>query len=244
MNKKFSIITITKDNLFELKRTFQSLQNQTLKDFEWIVIDGASSDGTSEWLSCLEMQTFEVKWKSEIDFGISDAWNKGIALSSGEQVLILNSGDTYDPNMIEVFSKKISSNSITCSNARLIDPVSLKQVGVFRAEPHKLWRGMHLPHNWCAVPRIYYEFYGDYPLIKYAMDFSWFHKFYKLNKLDSFHCINIELGNYHLGGVSDKNYIKSFTQNRNILIENGYSKFIAYALFCLYTIKHALNKIK
>jgi glycosyltransferase involved in cell wall biosynthesis len=242
MKPTFSIVTIVKNDLLGLIRTFDSLQNQNNFDFEWIVMDGASIDGSKDWLASLKKQNFRLLWESQKDDGIADAWNKGIMKSAGEQVLILNAGDTYDFNMIEIFEKKICSNKITCANARLIDPIRQIQVGIFRAEPNKLWRGMHLPHNWCSVPISFYKLYGCYPLMKYSMDFSWFHRLYKLKGVDSFQCIDIALGNYYLGGLSDKKYIESFSYNRKVLIDNGRGFFSAFFIFLLYVFKHYIKR--
>jgi glycosyltransferase involved in cell wall biosynthesis len=244
MSVTFSIITISKDALSELKRTYQSLINQTLKDFEWIVVDGDSNDGTKEWLCSISNNKFEFSFVSEKDKGISDAWNKGIVKSKGNQVLILNAGDTYDLNMIDVFKKNISNHKITCAHARLIDPNSLSEVGIFRAEPAKLWRGMHLPHNWCSVPKAFYKLYGGYPLMKYSMDFSWFHQFYKLNGADGFQCIDIVLGDYYLGGLSDKKFVESFSSNRKVLIDNGLGIFSAFFIFLMYVLKHYIKRLR
>lgn len=89
---KLSIITICYNNLEGLKRTYQSVVDQTArKDFEWIVIDGASTDGTPVWLH--EHDSEIDKWLSEPDTGIYNAMNKGIRMASGEYCLFLNSGD-------------------------------------------------------------------------------------------------------------------------------------------------------
>ena len=85
--KLFSIITICWNNLTELKKTFQSVDLQSCKDFEWIVIDGNSKDGTKEWL---EKNTL-ANWISEPDGGIYDAMNKGIDKASGEYLIFMNS---------------------------------------------------------------------------------------------------------------------------------------------------------
>lgn len=243
MKKTFSIITITKNSLPQLKRTFESLKRQTLKDFEWIVIDGASEDRTRDWLANLPQKNFDLLWISECDGGISDAWNKGIRMCNGSQILILNAGDTYDSNMIEIYQKKVRSDKITCAHARLIDPNSLQEVGIFKAEPWKLWRGMHLPHNWCAVPADFYKIYGDYPLLKYAMDFAWFHKYYKTCNKNSFEIIDKVLGSYYTGGISDKKYIQSFILNKNIIMENGCNKYLSLFILILYVSKHSLNNL-
>lgn len=85
---RFSIISVTRDNLGGLKATGESLEAQTFQGFEWIVIDGASRDGTQDYLA-----TTKSKWISEPDTGIYDAMNKGIAIASGDYLLFLNAGD-------------------------------------------------------------------------------------------------------------------------------------------------------
>lgn len=242
MNITFSIITIAKNALPELKRTYGSLKKQTIKDFEWIVVDGASTDGTKEWLNGMEVGDFRFSWMSEKDDGISDAWNKGIKKAVGKQVLILNAGDTYDEKMIEIFHDNISDNKITCSNARLISGGGDIQVGIFRAYPNKLWRGMHLPHNWCSVPKRFYLEIGQYSLIKYSMDFDWFHKYYKLYGDKGFNCINNVLGSYYLGGVSDKHYYESFLFNKKIILSSGSNIIITNIIMYYYIIKHMAKR--
>jgi putative colanic acid biosynthesis glycosyltransferase len=86
----FSIITITKDNLEGLQRSYDSLHVQDCDDYEWIVIDGASTDGTAAFLS-----DKEARWMSEPDDGLYDAMNKGIDRAQGEYLLFLNAGDVF-----------------------------------------------------------------------------------------------------------------------------------------------------
>jgi putative colanic acid biosynthesis glycosyltransferase len=85
---RYSIITITRNNLTGLRRTAASLATQICRDFEWIVIDGASNDGTPGFLA-----TTSAQWLSEPDHGIYDAMNKGLARAAGDYVLFLNAGD-------------------------------------------------------------------------------------------------------------------------------------------------------
>jgi len=82
----FSLVTVTKDNLRGFTATRESLDNQSFKDFEWVVIDGGSTDGTKEHLPQNAV--------SEPDDGIYDAMNKGIERAQGAYVLFLNAGDT------------------------------------------------------------------------------------------------------------------------------------------------------
>jgi glycosyltransferase involved in cell wall biosynthesis len=88
---QLSIITINKNNAFGLKKTIQSVINQTNKDFEYIVIDGNSDDGSIE---IIERYSSKINyWVSESDTGIYNAMNKGIRKAQGEYCLFLNSGD-------------------------------------------------------------------------------------------------------------------------------------------------------
>ena len=89
-----SIITINRNNAEGLEKTVQSVASQTLKEFEYIVVDGASTDGSVEVIKRYESQ-FEgrLKWVSEPDSGIYNAMNKGIRMAEGEYIQILNSAD-------------------------------------------------------------------------------------------------------------------------------------------------------
>ena len=90
---KLSIITISYNNLSGLKKTAQSILVQDWKDYEWIVIDGGSNDGTKEFLEQLTPQP--DYWCSEKDNGIYDAQNKGIMRAKGEYVCCMNAGDSF-----------------------------------------------------------------------------------------------------------------------------------------------------
>lgn len=89
--QKISIITINYNNLKGLQRTVESVVNQTLQDFEYIIIDGGSTDGSKKYIEG-QSEQFDY-WVSEPDKGIYNAMNKGIAKASGEYLLFLNSGD-------------------------------------------------------------------------------------------------------------------------------------------------------
>jgi glycosyltransferase involved in cell wall biosynthesis len=89
---KLSIITINKNNARGLERTIQSVIQQTSTDYEYIVIDGASRDGS---VDSIKKYADKINyWVSEPDAGIYNAMNKGIRKASGDYCLFLNSGDT------------------------------------------------------------------------------------------------------------------------------------------------------
>ena len=105
MKQKVSIITITYNNLDGLKKTRESIISQTYGDYEWIVIDGGSTDGTKEFLQ--EHADEMSYWCSEKDKGVYNAQNKGTSQASGDYCIYMNAGDTfYDKEVLEkVFSE-------------------------------------------------------------------------------------------------------------------------------------------
>ena len=101
---KLSVITIVYNNVRDIERTVLSVLNQTYPNIEYLIIDGASNDGTLDVLKKYESRF--SKMISEKDKGIYDAMNKGLALASGDYVLFMNSGDEiYAPDTVErIFS--------------------------------------------------------------------------------------------------------------------------------------------
>jgi len=90
---KYSIITVVLNDALGLERTAGSILKQVFDDFEWLVIDGGSHDGTLDVLNQYKILSPEVV--SEPDFGVYDAMNKGIELSTGEYLIFMNAGDTF-----------------------------------------------------------------------------------------------------------------------------------------------------
>jgi glycosyltransferase involved in cell wall biosynthesis len=109
---KLSIITINLNNAYGLRKTIESLVNQTFTDYEYIIIDGNSTDGSTELIK--EYTDKITYWVSEPDKGIYNAMNKGIPLAKGEYLLFLNSGDWLIENNIlyQVFSEKYNADII------------------------------------------------------------------------------------------------------------------------------------
>jgi len=88
-----SIITVNKNNATGLANTIRSVINQTFKEVEFIIIDGASNDGSIDIIKQNEQNV--TRWISQTDSGIYNAMNKGIALATGKYVYFLNSGDCF-----------------------------------------------------------------------------------------------------------------------------------------------------
>ena len=103
---KLTIITINYNHIEGLKRTIDSIMNQTFTDYEWIVVDGGSTDGSKELLE--QYKDRFAWWCSEPDKGVYNAMNKGIAHATGEYINFMNSGDCFATHTIlsEIFSQE------------------------------------------------------------------------------------------------------------------------------------------
>ncbi len=112
MLQKLSIITVCFNEVGSIGKTLSSVVEQTFKDFEWLVIDGGSSDGTVAEL--LRYRDHFAAFVSEKDSGIYDAMNKGIALAKGEYLLFLNGGDYIsDVTTLEsIFANRLEADFI------------------------------------------------------------------------------------------------------------------------------------
>ena len=107
----FTIITPTLNNKAELLETINSIKAQNFNDYEYIVIDGGSTDGTIELLK--ENNTI-TSWISENDRGIYDAINKGIKTSKGKYINTINAGDTYfSKNSLTIIKGYIEQKNIS-----------------------------------------------------------------------------------------------------------------------------------
>ena len=110
-----TIITSSFNSQKTIKRTIESILNQTEGNFEYLIIDGGSSDNTVETIISYEIKFKEkdipFKWISEPDKGIYEAWNKGIKLSQGNWIGFVGSDDELTKDYIETYSKFIHDNN-------------------------------------------------------------------------------------------------------------------------------------
>ena len=107
---KLTIITINLNNTLGLRRTIESVVSQTYVDYEYIIIDGGSTDGSVDVIR--EYQDQITFWVSEVDHGIYNAMNKGIMQAKGEYILFLNSGDMLVANNV---TERMLDNMPECS---------------------------------------------------------------------------------------------------------------------------------
>ena len=106
----FSIITVSLNARHVIKRTVRSIANQEERNFEWIVIDGGSTDGTAELVKDTGLTSYYI---SEKDNGIYNAMNKGIDAAQGEYCLFLNAGDElYSPFTLREIEKTLTTDIV------------------------------------------------------------------------------------------------------------------------------------
>jgi glycosyltransferase involved in cell wall biosynthesis len=239
---RLSIVTINLNRKEELKRTLSSLRAQSCKDFELLVIDGGSSDGSVEL--CAEFEDVISKVISERDEGIYDAWNKGIRHATGSMVGLLNAGDEYHPKVIsEVFAECQSCESenfpILCGRTFIVkDGVVKKLIG--NSIRRNLLLGIGVAHPAMFVPRWVYEAVGHYQRISIASDSHFILRCVKAS-------IPFRRSNYCVymdgTGLSHRSAEEGFEQYLNALTDLGLaSRMHAYVIARAYRLYRAASR--
>ena len=176
MNPKLSIITINYNNKAGLEKTIQSVSEQTSGDFEYIVIDGGSDDGSVEIIR--DNKDKISRWVSEPDNGIYHAMNKGIQAAKGEYCQFLNSGDwLVDGRVIETMLARISDCGIIYGNMlkQMPDGTRLKDKGAKgEVSMFTFYRGT-LNHSSAFIKRSLFDLYGLYDEnLQIVSDWKWY----------------------------------------------------------------------
>lgn len=173
-----SIITIVRNGAEFIGETIESVLSQNYQGIEYIVIDGLSTDGTVEIIQSYGSGiTF---WKSEKDEGIADAFNKGLAASTGDYVLYLNADDKLaGPEVISQMVEMMHKHELPTLIYGDIDFID-RQSGQFMRRAsipfssRSLLQGRMFPHPSLFTHRSYFEKYGNFDTrFKITMDYEW-----------------------------------------------------------------------
>ena len=153
-----SIVSVCYNNLGGLQETWRSVLGQTSPDWEWLVIDGDSADGTQAFLRSLEDP--RVRWVSEKDNGIYDAMNKGLTQAEGDYVTFLNSGDIFsEPNVLEEITRCVQAGMPDICYGDAYEKAESGELLRKTAHSHKrVWYGMFTHHQAMFYRR---KFVGD-----------------------------------------------------------------------------------
>jgi len=222
---KISIITVVHNNKDAIQDTMNSVLSQEYDDLEYIVVDGASTDGTVEVIKEAVKRPPEriIKFISEKDDGIYDAMNKGIQLATGEVVGLLNGDDVYADNLVlKKVAGVFANHSVDSCYADLVyvDKYNLdKVIRYWKSCDYQdglFGKGWAPPHPTFFVRKKVYEEYGIFDLeYKLAADFELIVRFLGKYGIPSVYIPNV-LVKMRLGGATNKSIINIIKQNLEI----------------------------
>ena len=230
---KISVITVTYNSEKFLHRNIESVNKQTYKNLEHIFIDGMSGDSTVE---IMKMSKRDSKVVSEKDYGIYDAMNKGIDLSSGDIICFLNSDDFYmDENILErVASKFRESNcKILTSNIIFIDE-SGNPNRMYRSVGFRRWMfkfGYMPAHPGTFFSRSIIQKVGQFKTdFQISSDFDYMLRAYEIvNQKEICELDKISVSMNH-GGISTKSFVSNLIitreMHKSLKINKQYANYL------------------
>jgi glycosyltransferase involved in cell wall biosynthesis len=229
----FSIVTVTFNSERYLEETIESVLSQDFGDFEYLIIDGGSTDRTLDIIRRHAAKDSRLSWISEPDRGISDAFNKGIARAKGEIVGILNSDDTYAPwalrAVAEAYAARPECDVFHGDMLRFQGDTPLFLLKAGRVGEN-IWHGMSLNHPATFVTRRAYEKVGLFdPELKVAMDYDLALRLY--TRGCRFHHIDRVLASMRYGGTSDDRFMDGLRELYAVTVREGYPRWKARLWF-------------
>lgn len=228
-----SVITVNLNNLYGLRKTMDSILSQSCQDYEWIVIDGGSIDGSKELIEQNEKHI--TYWVSEPDGGIFSAMNKGIKKACGDYLLFLNSGDCLAENDIIDYLNNCTLNDDfivgkTCSSKESLPPIKQKDNYATEETLERLSVSA-FPHQATFVRRNVFQKYGLYREDKQLAS-DWYLTICALIKGNcSVSYIPKIVSFIEPNGISQRNQNQLFRERKNFLAENP----LFFILFDFYT---------
>ena len=238
---KLSIVTVVKNSSNTIENTIKSVLSQNYKNFEYIIIDGGSNDGTLEIVQKYKDRISKII--SENDCGIWDAMNKGINLAEGDIIGFLNSGDIYYQNTFFNVNKYFSKNHIDF----LFGAVEKYKL-MCGYSPWKInWSlVLHITFCWFFIKTDKHKDVGLYNTKYFSADLDFFYKMITNFKMKGLGTPRNEIfGKFEKGGYSSKiNYIDHLNDLNRIRIDNGQSKFFVYFLYVIKVLKKPFKFVK
>lgn len=213
----FTIITVCKNNLQELIQTYSSIISQDSSDFEWIVIDGDSTDGTKNWL---QANSLTKSWKSEPDKGIYDAMNKGVELASGDYLIFMNSGDEFADEHVLSKISDIVNVSDTAPALLFGDSIDVNENGkeYYRKAKRQssIKFGMITQHQamFFHKPQITKKAYPE--AYKLSADYALISKIIKSNSENSIVKVDFPLCKFKMGGTNESKRFSAIKEDYRI----------------------------
>jgi len=218
MHPKLSIITVNLNNAAGLQKTIESVVNQTFTDYEYIVIDGGSTDGSVEIIK--QYADKITYWVSEPDKGIYNAMNKGIKVANGEYLQFLNSGDwLLEKNTFERVFSVFPDKEVVYGNLMLIS-------GEYKSPKKITFTNLFfgsLPHPATFFKRSLFDNYGLYnEEFKIVSDWEFYLIVLAKNSC-SFEHIDIPITYFDQNGISSQEaMLKIQIKEREIVLSNHF----------------------
>ena len=210
-----SIITINYNNREGLRKTIESVVNQTYRDFEYIVIDGGSTDGSVEVIK--EYADRIDYWVSEKDNGIYDAMNKGIDKAKGEYCQFLNSGDSFhSTNVLELVLPSLDGTDIVVGQIFLSNTLSASEI-IPSVSMLRLYE-RSLPHSSAYISTRLLKKHKYDTSLKIVSDW----KFYiqtLIYENASYKFIETIVSNFDTNGISSQNTALVMSEREQVLKE-------------------------
>jgi len=215
-----SIITVSYNSAETILDTIESVRNQTYPYIEYIVVDGGSTDGTVDILK--ENDAIIDDWVSEPDEGIYDAMNKGIQMSTGDIIGILNSDDWYEPEAVETAVQAFNEHDDVglvhgSMNVWTEDGELHAQYGAKDHLPPEFVTPFH--HPTCFVRRHVYDDLGLFALhLPTAADYDFMLRFMRSGRKDLY--VDQVMTNFRLGGATSEYSFSPYGQLWDVLRRN------------------------
>ncbi|MCR5798906.1 MAG: glycosyltransferase [Lachnospiraceae bacterium] len=199
---KVSVITVSYNSSKTIKRTIESVLHQTYDNIEYIIVDGASTDGTVDIVKSYEaVFNAKLKWVSESDEGIYYAMNKGIRMATGELVGIINSDDWYEPDAIAKVVKAYGGEKYQILYGKMRTWSGNTEKGVFWKSHETLEEGM-IAHPTCFVSKAVYDDIGMYDTVyRSVADYDFMLRMHHDDRV-IFKSIDEIIANFTTGGMS------------------------------------------
>ena len=236
----FSIITPVLNNKNGLLKTIESIKKQSLPNYEHIVIDGGSTDGT---LEIIKNEKNITEWISEKDKGIYDAINKGLKISRGKYINTINSGDYYYSHD----SLKIIKDYFEKNDVSFIFGAVLKKKVFYKYEPDKmLWTFNFYPAHSSGffIKKKAHDEIGNYNL-RYpcSSDYDFFWRLIKKNKHKGLSTKKNEIiGVFESGGFSAKYGVFNHIWEETLIrFHNKQNKIVVITILILRLIKNSIK---
>lgn len=237
---KISIITATFNAENHLPNLIESLRKQTNNNFEWVIADGGSTDQTLDILGAVD--DMKITISKQPDFGIYDALNRAIKLSSSDYYIVIGADDTFEPTAIENFINAIDEDHHVITTPLMIGnhKYGLSKLPTFVSGFRSKICGHSIATLFKKSLHTEFGYYTKkYPI---AADYDFMMKLVK-NDIPIKYCDFIA-GKFGLDGVSTVDRIGSASEVMRIMVANGFSMPVQVVIFILRLLYSTVRTVK